>query len=86
MINSKRLEDYQVLIQKDTETPVSQKKMKPDLSDIRFSDKKGNILPYWIESSDFLKRNEPKDYIASWNFDEGSGDVAARVGFGIGGG
>jgi len=43
--------NYQIRIVVDTQTPISQNKMRSDGGDIRFSDSDGEtILPHWIES------------------------------------
>jgi hypothetical protein len=42
--------DYQLLINLDTATLISEGKMKVDGGDIRFSDIIGNEISYWIES------------------------------------
>ena len=45
------LSDYQVLITLDTQTLISQGKMRSDCGDIRFTDSDGNtLLNYWLES------------------------------------
>ena len=54
-LNTNTLIDYQINITVDTETPISQGKMKPDCGDVRFtylntSDYKEYKIPYWIES------------------------------------
>ncbi|MCG2824966.1 MAG: DUF2341 domain-containing protein, partial [Thermoplasmatales archaeon] len=69
------LTDYQVLIEVDTASLVSEGKMQPDGDDIRFTDQDGNELSYWIEHFDNLKYNEPDDYVASWSMDEGAGST-----------
>ncbi|MEM5828257.1 MAG: DUF2341 domain-containing protein, partial [Candidatus Aenigmatarchaeota archaeon] len=45
------LTDYQILVTLDTQSLISQGKMKSDCSDIRFTDSDGTtLLNYWIES------------------------------------
>ncbi len=49
--NSSNLTDYQVLLTFDTQTLISQGKMRSDCGDIRFTDSNGTtLLNYWIES------------------------------------
>jgi len=48
--NANTLTNYQVLIIVDTASLINQGKMRPDCSDIRFTDSDGvTLLPYWIE-------------------------------------
>jgi hypothetical protein len=50
-LNSNTLTDYQVLIQMDTASLISQGKMRSDCGDIRFTDEDGQtLINYWIES------------------------------------
>jgi len=44
------LTDYQVRLEIDTASLISQGKMNSDCSDIRFTDENDNEIPYWIES------------------------------------
>jgi FlaG/FlaF family flagellin (archaellin) len=48
-LNSNSLTDYQISITLDTQSLISQGKMKTDCSDIRFTDFDGTLLNYWIE-------------------------------------
>jgi len=48
-LNSNSLTDYQISITLDTQSLISQGKMKSDCSDIRFTDFDGTLLNYWIE-------------------------------------
>jgi hypothetical protein len=50
-LNSNNLTDYQVLVTLDTQSLISQGKMRSDCGDIRFIDSDGTtLLNYWIES------------------------------------
>jgi len=44
------LTDYQVVITLDTQTLISQGKMRSDCGDIRITDLNGNQLPYWVRN------------------------------------
>ena len=48
-LNSNSLTDYQILITLDTQSLISQGKMRSDCGDIRFTDFNGTLLNYWIE-------------------------------------
>jgi hypothetical protein len=48
--NSNNLIDYQILVILDTQSLISQGKMRSDCGDIRFTDENNNLLNYWIES------------------------------------
>jgi len=51
--NSNNLTDYQILVTLDTQSLISQGKMRSDCGDIRFTDSDGvTLLNYWQESSD----------------------------------
>jgi len=50
-LNSNSLTDYQVLVNLDTQSLISQGKMRSDCGDIRFTDSdETTLLNYWIES------------------------------------
>jgi hypothetical protein len=50
-LNPNTLTDYQVLVNLDTASLISQGKMRSDCGDIRFTDSDGStLLNYWIES------------------------------------
>ncbi len=44
------LVDYQILVKLDTKDLISSSALRNDCSDMRFVDKSGKSLPYWIES------------------------------------
>ncbi|MCD6387271.1 MAG: DUF2341 domain-containing protein, partial [Methanophagales archaeon] len=48
--SGQNLTDYQVNITIDTQSLITQGKMRSDCGDIRFFDENGNYIPYWIES------------------------------------
>lgn len=48
--NANTLTDYQILINTDTQTPISQGKMDSQGADIRFTINCSIVLDYWIES------------------------------------
>ena len=48
--NPNSLTDYQILVTLNTQTLISQGKMRPGCGDIRFTDSDGTLLNYWIES------------------------------------
>jgi flagellin-like protein len=48
-LNSNSLTDYQISITLDTQSLISNDKMKSDCGDIRFTDFNGTLLNYWIE-------------------------------------
>ena len=48
-LNSNSLTDYQILVTLDTQSLISQGKMRSDCGDIRFTDFDGALLNYWIE-------------------------------------
>jgi len=48
--NGSDLDNYQITITVDTSTLISAGKMKSDCSDIRITNRKGKILPIWIET------------------------------------
>ncbi len=49
--NSNNLNDYQILVTLNTQTLISQGKMRSDCGDIRFTDSDGTtLLNYWLES------------------------------------
>jgi hypothetical protein len=56
-LNSNTLKDYQVLVTLDTQTLISQGKMRSDCGDIRVVDDAGNQLSYWIEPGTCNTRN-----------------------------
>jgi hypothetical protein len=56
-LNSNTLKDYQVLVTLDTQTLISQGKMRSDCDDIRVVDGAGNQLSYWIEPGTCNTRN-----------------------------
>ena len=47
--NLNNLTDYQILITLDTQSLISQGKMRSDCGDVRFTDSDGKLLNYWIE-------------------------------------
>lgn|GEM_PF-4648127 len=48
-LNANTLSDYQVLVTLDTQTLISQGKMRADCGDIRVTDDAGSQLSYWVE-------------------------------------
>jgi len=48
--NSNTLTNYQILVNLDTASLISQGKMNQSCSDIRFTDSDGSLISYWIES------------------------------------
>jgi len=42
--------DYQILVTLNTQSLISQGKMRSDCGDIRFTDENNNLLNYWLES------------------------------------
>jgi len=48
--SGQNLTDYQVNITINTQSLITQGKMRSDCGDIRFFDENGNYIPYWIES------------------------------------
>jgi|GEM_PF-1696293 hypothetical protein len=48
--NPNTLTNYQVLVNLDTASLISQGKINQSCSDIRFTDSEGNLISYWIES------------------------------------
>jgi len=49
-IRNTTIHDYQIPVVLDTSSLIKQGKLKPDLSDIRFTDSDGvTLIPYWIE-------------------------------------
>jgi len=49
-MSGRNLTDYQIELEIDTKSLISEGKMNSDCSDIRFTDDSGNSLGYWIES------------------------------------
>jgi len=47
---TQNITDYQILITLDTQTLISQGKMRSDCGDIRFVDTNNTLLNYWLES------------------------------------
>lgn len=48
-LNANTLSDYQVLVTLNTQTLISQGKMRADCGDIRVTDNNGSQLSYWVE-------------------------------------
>ncbi|MBU5575423.1 MAG: DUF2341 domain-containing protein, partial [Candidatus Aenigmarchaeota archaeon] len=51
------INDYQILIQLNTQTLISQGKMRSDCGDIRITDLNDNLLNYWIEDGTCNSQN-----------------------------
>ena len=51
--NSAALTDYQVLVELNTQQLIANNKVRIDGADLRFLDKNGSVLSYWIENNTY---------------------------------